>query len=503
MTRFAALVLAAVLSVLDPNFAFAHGALKSSVPAAGARVGVAPRELRLVFTESPEVAFTTVRLMGPGGAPIALAPVGIAADSRRAVIAAIRGALVAGKYTVVWKVAGADGHPVEGRFSFEIEPGAAGLRTAADTVVPNAGSPKGEPGGAVSAPGQAPVPPEHHDTTSFPTGSGFDAASPAYVAIRWVQFTALLILLGALAFKYAVLGLVRRREGPDSMMLTPAAGRAAGLGFRAAAVMALAAVLRLGAQSYAMHGAEGALNPALLATMLGQTLWGWGWLLQAVGVVLAILGFRSARRGAGSGWVIASFGVLALAFTPALSGHAASTPKLASLAVIADAAHVIGAGGWLGSLVVVVLVGIPAAMQLAEHDRGPAIAALFNSFSPTALIFAGIAVATGVVAAWLHLGNVPALWQTTYGRTLLLKVGVLSLVAGTGAYNWLRVKPTLGNADAGRRIRRSATVEVMVGAVVVLITAVLVATPTAMDMRAMSHDASAITPSGGSEKVVR
>ena len=441
--------------------------------------------------------------MGPGGTPIALAPLATATDSRRAVIAAIGGALAAGKYTVLWKVAGADGHPVEGRFTFEIAAGAAGLGPATDTVVPNASPPKGEPGGAVSAPGQAPVPAAHHDTTSFPNGAGFDAASPAYVAIRWLQFSALLVLLGTVTFNYAVLGFLRRKQSPDSPMLRPAAERAAVLGFWAAAVMAVATVLRLSAQSYAMHGAEGVSSPALVVTMLGQTLWGWGWLLQAVGVTFAIFGFRTARRGTRSGWIIASLGVVALAFTPALSGHAASTPELTALAVLADAAHVIGAGGWLGSLVVVLLAGIPASMQMAKQERSPAIAALFNSFSPTALLFAGLAAATGVFAAWLHLATVSALWQTVYGRTLLLKLGVLSLLAGTGAYNWLRVKPTLGSEEAAQRIRRSATVEIVVGAVVLLITAALVATPTPMDVRSMAHEASATVPTAERQNTVR
>jgi methionine-rich copper-binding protein CopC len=97
MTRFAALVIAAVLSTLVPTATFAHGALKSSVPAGGARLAAAPRELCLVFTEAPELAFTTIRLTGVGGTPVALAPLVIAADSCRAVVAVIRGALVAGK----------------------------------------------------------------------------------------------------------------------------------------------------------------------------------------------------------------------------------------------------------------------------------------------------------------------------------------------------------------------------------------------------------------------
>ena len=111
------------------------------------------------------------------------------------------------------------------------------------------------------------------------------------------------------------------------------------------------------------------------------------------------------------------------------------------------------------------------------------VAELVNAFSPTALMFAGLVTATGVFAAWMHLGALPALWQTTYGRTLLIKLALLSAMAFTGAYNWLRVKPTLGQAEGAVLIRRSATIEVIVGIIVLLVTAVLVATPTAMDMK--------------------
>lgn len=53
---------------------------------------------------------------------------------------------------------------------------------------------------------------------------------------------------------------------------------------------------------------------------------------------------------------------------------------------------------------------------------------------------------------------------------------MLSGVFGTGAYSWLRVKPALGGERAAGRVRRSATVEVAVGVLVLLVTAVLVAT---------------------------
>jgi putative copper export protein len=317
----------------------------------------------------------------------------------------------------------------------------------------------------------------------MPEGITFGAESPAYVAIRALLFVGLLIAIGAIAFQGAVLEFLRRKQEPDSPMIATARHGAARAGLVGIVLVGLAAVLRLIAQSYAMHGSGDTFDATLVGSMLTSTVWGRGWLLQITAMIVAAFGFRAALLGRG-GWWMAGLGVVALAFTPALSGHAASAPQLTRLAILADGLHVIGAGGWLGSLLLVLAVGLPAAMRLAEENRGPAVADLINAFSPTALVFAGISATTGVFAAWLHLGSVTALWQTVYGQTLLVKLAVLSLVAGTGAYNWLRVKPTLGNASSAMRIRRSARIELLVGAIVIVVTAVLVATPTAMDASA-------------------
>ena len=63
-----------------------------------------------------------------------------------------------------------------------------------------------------------------------------------------------------------------------------------------------------------------------------------------------------------------------------------------------------------------------------------------------------------------------------------MKLAILGVVALTGFYNWRFVKPRLGTDDATGHLRRSARVEVAVAVLVLLVTAVLVATPTSMDM---------------------
>lgn len=450
--------------------AYAHLALESSEPAKGDRLAVAPSELRLTFTETVELAVARITLRDPAGEMVALSPLVRPPDSVTVIVAPIRGPLRSGTYTLEWQVAGTDGHPVRGTFSFEISPGADGLvdvsegaHVAGDT---GAGETTSEPN---------PLAGDRLDSATMVVGPGFDAESPAYVAVRWLQYTGLLIAVGALAFHLLVLRFMGR-TATDELLVQLMRIRAATIGYWATLLVALSAVLRLYAQSVAVNGGE-ALRGELIGPMLMRTLWGWGWMLQIAAVVIAIAGFHLARRARAGGWVIALAGVLVLAVTPALSGHAASAQRLTAIAVLVDTLHVIGAGGWLGSLLVLLAAGLPVALRSPNDGRGANVANLVNTYSPTALIFAGTVVASGVFAAWLHAGISSALWESRYGQTLLLKFGVFSLVAAIGVYNWRRVRPALGDERGALRIRRSATAELLVGALVLIVTAVLVATP--------------------------
>lgn len=482
--NFAVLVLS-LLAV--PQVASAHGRLKSSSPGAGAHLGTSPRELRLDFSEVPDLAFSRVTLIAPSGRAVALGTLAYAPESRGTLVAAIPGHLQAGTYIVRWQLAGDDGHPIKGSFDFVVAPGAMG--TVSDTGSRGATSAK-----LASADAGTDSMTMHQDPASMPEGSGFGAESPAYVVVRWVQFAALLLAIGAISFRQFVLGFLRLKEDPDSPMLDVAEARAARIGHLAVGTLFVTLLLRLFAQSYAMHGAADAWNARLSAQMITNTVWGRGWLLQLVGVLLGGVGFYvadRARLGRGTrpisggrasyGWPLATLGGVFLAFSQPFSGHASSVPKLQALAVLADGLHVLGASSWLGSLTLVLLAGLPAALRLTETERGPMVAELINAFSPVALASAGLATATGVFAAWVHVGTIPNLWGTRYGITLLVKLTVLSVVALTGFYNWRVVKPKLGTDAATRHLVRSARVELTVAVVVLLVTAILVASPTSMD----------------------
>lgn len=465
--------------VLLPTQALAHTALTSSSPSSGAHLAEAPRELRLRFNGAVEIALARFTLIGPGGTEVELGDLQNAPDSATVVVAPLEGPLSAGVYTVRWQVAGADGHPVRGEYSFTIEPGAAGP-VPDSAVAPVASLSDAGP----TAPGQEAPPAEHHIRGAG--DAGFDSGSPLYTAVRWLTFTGLLVVIGVVSFALLLLPSLRRRDPSlRAEVLSRARARAASVGLIAGGILAVALVLRLFAQSAALHGPDAAWVGELTGVMLTRTLWGWGWILQAIATAVLVLGLWLARKGRAGGWGLAAVATLGLAATPALSGHAAAT---SALAVVSDSLHVLAAGGWLGTLLLVLVVGLPVLLHTTE-SRTVAAASLLGAFSPLALTFAAVLTLTGVYAAWLHLPNVAALWSSAYGQTLLLKLAALSVVFATGAYNWLRAKPVLEKSGNLQPLKRSAGTELAVGVLVLVITAALVATPPPVEGESLAAQA--------------
>jgi putative copper export protein len=119
----------------------------------------------------------------------------------------------------------------------------------------------------------------------------------------------------------------------------------------------------------------------------------------------------------------------------------------------------------------------PALRRLPPERRGPAVARLVHGFSPLALGSVALLATMGVITAWTHLRRLNALWTTPYGWTLIVKLGLVTLVLALGAYNWRRQKPRLGTEAGARGLRGSATGELIVAFVVLLVTSVLVSLP--------------------------
>lgn len=463
-------VLCAAMLGVRPATALAHPVLRHSTPAAHAILTHAPTVITLSFSEPLELALSRVRLQDIAGNDIRIGPLAANSTAPRTLTAKLSGSLPPGDYAIRWLAAGADGHVERGEIAFTV-----------------AGAPALSPiGGAASAgvipPGSSGAHPQRRDATANDRGV-FDATSPVFVALRWLMYLSLLGIIGAVVFQGVVLNLIRRTGGDSGRRLAATLFPAvAGIGLATTMLLLLSLPGRLIAQSFAMHDRGDAADLRLPLAILRHTIWGWSWLAQLGAGVVALAGFERARRGTGS-WVPIRAAAIVLAFTPAFAGHAIAAERWAPLAVLGDGLHVLGAAGWLGTLGFLVFVGLVGALRLPANERGPAAADLVNAFSPVALVCAGTIAATGALAAWIHIGHVSDVWTTRYGRILLLKLGILAIVVGTGAYNWRWVRPTLGDELGLHRIRRSAMVELGVAVAVLLVTAVLVALPTPMGLQ--------------------
>ena len=296
---------------------------------------------------------------------------------------------------------------------------------------------------------------------------------------RWALFAGLLVAVGVVAFKLVVL----RRfpgfepEGDDAAGAMPErlAARIGGLAVLlagAGALGRLAAEVSVFRDPFEPLGAE-------VRLLVTATSWGRAWLAQIAAVVLSGLAFAlAAARGprAEFGWMAGTAGVVLLAYTPALAGHAAGAEHFVTPAVTAHVFHMVAGGAWLGTLAV-----IAGVLVLGRHRGIPIskrrIIDWISAFSPLALGSAAVIAVTGLFQAWLHVGTVSALWPEPYGRTLSLKLLVVLGVAGCGAYNWRRAPGRV--ADAGDPPRLPPTVAVELGAagLLLLVTAILTGTP--------------------------
>lgn len=245
--------------------------------------------------------------------------------------------------------------------------------------------------------------------------------------------------------------------------------RAARLGAWASVLMLIGAGIRLWDQYVNLVDptATGSERWQFFGAMTLHTQWGRIWIASVVLSIVAWIAFSK------KAWRVMIVVALALATTPSLAGHAMGDKAHPIVTMAADAIHVAAASAWLGTLFVMAFVVI-----LPRH--GGTLTCV-RAFSPTALISASTLAITGLWAAYVHVGTWSAVLGSGYGRTLCVKLALVSGVAAIGAYNWRWATPKL---VAGHRhaLEKSARAELILGALVLLATAILVATPLPMEM---------------------
>jgi copper transport protein len=155
---------------------------------------------------------------------------------------------------------------------------------------------------------------------------------------------------------------------------------------------------------------------------------------------------------------------IALVSGLSLSGHQATEPNATWLAELADWLHLVAASVWVGGVVTLAVLVWPLAPSLRRRA--------FAGFARLAVVLVGVMVLAGAYLAVVRLPEVTDLWETQYGRFLLLKVGIVALALTWGAVHHFVVRPRL---EAGRDpdVRPSLIGEATVAVAVLLAAAIL------------------------------
>jgi putative copper export protein len=301
-----------------------------------------------------------------------------------------------------------------------------------------------------------------------------------WVFARWITLTATLLALGAVAVLLTLLPRVTAQRS----WVDAARRSAVAVGLAAAIALWPAALVRLTDQVLALDPTSAIAAWQQAPALLRHTTWGTGFLTHLAAIIIAFVAFMRARRHdttiTRTLLIIAGAG---LAVTPALQGHAVASAASPWLAVTLDTLHVLGAGVWIGGLAVVGWLSLALRREdgsLVTESRFVADArlrALVPLIPPLALTGASMLLLAGVGSSVLHLRGVRDLWDSEWGRFVLIKGGLLAVTAALGAYNWRRLGPGLASEHSGQRLRQTLAVELAIAALALVVTSVLIITP--------------------------
>jgi copper transport protein len=394
-----------------PAAASAHAYLVKTVPAASVTLNSPPPDVALTYDEAVEPRFALISVTDVNAHQETTGPVRRSASDPDTLIVPLK-KLPEGWYLVYWRAISVDGHPVQGAFTF--------------AVGPNAGP----------AP-QFTIP--HISQT---------ATTPQLLIARWAVFLTTMTAIGLFVLRLLIAQpLVRRVQGTTLRAVTVA--------FAIAAALGLAAIPVYLEYSTAVDSLRSVFAVGALVPLWRTTAFGRGYLDMELCLALFVLAAAIAIRvdrpelpHRSTAALLAAAGALtaagAVLVFPGASGHAAQTAPR-GVALLLDWLHLVSGAVWLGGLIGLLVLwrSLPAARRVAG------LIVCVPRFSSVAFVSVLLLLGSGIGATVLHLPVLAALWQTSYGEAILLKIGLLTAALMLAAVNLLRTKPRL--AAAGRQ----------------------------------------------------
>jgi putative copper resistance protein D len=233
--------------------------------------------------------------------------------------------------------------------------------------------------------------------------------------------------------------------------------------------------MRIGAKGFSDAIADGTVW-----LVLSQTQFGFVWQMRLLfgGSLVACLSLRRTPGGhfANGLTILATLFATAYLGSLAFAGH--GTEGLGweqEIHLGADFLHLIGAGLWLGGLFPFVLI-LVCLLRFREKGWLSAAAHIGARFSIVGLVAVGVLLFSGTINAAFLVSGTRGLTDTDYGRLLLLKIALFSVMVCFASINRRYLLPRLfafhgtDQADATvRRLVQSALIEMALGLAIICI----------------------------------
>jgi putative copper resistance protein D len=312
--------------------------------------------------------------------------------------------------------------------------------------------------------------------------------------VRLIHMAAVVLVAGAFAFRLLVVPSTAVQGGQEGRQLDRWLWLCTAWGVLFA-LLSWAFWLAL----VAMRMSGRALSIDVVDSVLSQTTFGQlGVLRSGVLLLSAVHLFVWHRRGTASSRLAVVGAILAAALLMSLpwGGHAVGTaPPWRAVHLAADAAHLLGAGLWLGALVPLLLVWHAAAGNGTPAWHAVAMLAT-QRFSSLGVVAVTALALTGFVNACFLVGSFSALVDTDYGRLVMSKVALFAVIIAIAAVNRFKLRPRLsfGETRDGSAhgtlvaLRRNALVELCLGVAILVVVANLGLTPPSVHGHEHEHE---------------
>ena len=485
----AGVIVALVAMIASPGSASAHTDFVSSAPADGSTVVGPVSTVTVEFTNPAVVSGDGFQLLDPDG--VVRAPDALDPTDGTTFIATFDPPLEPGVYGFRWDVQAGDAHPIQGSFRFTVEAPptttdagtVAGAADADPTTVDSTAVPAVPSAGGASDVATLDEFLEAGDDVGSIVGrvgrtmsmagtiaaAGIIAALVAFVRgrrdelralIGWVRLAGVVVIAGGVT-EFAALDETQTAGVTDLIGTKPGT----------------AALLKVGAGLLVFFGfgdRSGTIGTAPRS-------------LSSAAAVQADVGVPDVVPGGDpdvdASWspdgttAVGVVGLLLGIVSFSFDGHTVSRGPWLVHALV-NLVHVGTVAVWVGGVISMTALAV---LRRRRAER-TGLAAMVIRFSKIAAISLGALAVAGIVMIWMVVDGPSDVVSTDWGRVLLVKVVVVGIAAGMGAYNHFALRPALEQQPADpaltRHLRISLSIESAAFVAVIVLTAILVGSAT-------------------------